>query len=183
MRHLIPLSLLTALAMACSGSMYTLPNPAPESEWVNVLATEKEDEQAKLKRTLAAKKAALDLYEALDTGRWDDAVALMSQETRNFLDEASGGQGAAAALESGKIELGDKAMQFRPTEVFFIDGLANIKDEVPGAPPEAETQRRKELYAISRDGRARKLVFIYEADAWRLHSPVLGDEPFTLGSE
>ena len=99
-----------------------------------------------------------------------DVLPLMSQETQAFFEDASNGAGAVAALETGELVVDGKTTPFDPVADLLIDDLRDLRDDFAGQ-SEAETPRRKELYAIAGDGRARKLVFIFEADAWRFHSP------------
>lgn len=122
-----------------------------------------------LSASLASKKVAIELYAALSDKKWPEALAMMSQETRNFLEDSSNGKGALGALEAGELAFAGQVARFRPAADFFIADLAGIKDALPNAPAENETKLRKELYAINSDGQARDL-FIYEADAWRFHS-------------
>src|SRR5690606_24493009 len=157
--------------------LYELTPPPPKDEWVDVNAVEEEDEEAKVRRFLDAKRAAIKVYGALQQGDWDTALENMSQETRSFLEDASGGEGAAVTLERRELLVSGQQVPFDPIADFFISDLADIRDEVPGQ-EEAETPRRKELYAVSREGEARKVLFIYEADRWVFHSPFVRTPTF-----
>lgn len=172
--HLLQAMFLLLLATGCGRALYALPDPPPDEEWTELGATATEDRQAATDRMLAAKRSAVSVYVALKGQKWDEALKLMSQDTRNFLDDASGGEGPEAALAKGELILGGQAASIRPADDFFIENMQEVRDDHPNAPAESETKNRKELYAIGRDGRARKIVMIFEADTWRLHSPFLG---------
>lgn len=159
------------LTMGC-GDIYTLPDAPPRESWVDLDAPEEEDEQAKLRRFLDAKRTAIKVYSALQKGDWDTVIDNVSQETRAFLEDGSGGAGARAALESGQLDIAGQQVDFDPAADFFIDDLQQIEDTLPGQ-EEDETTRRKELYVINSAGEARKVLFIYEGDQWVFHSPFL----------
>jgi hypothetical protein len=160
--------------LGCGPALYDLPPAPPKEQWISFSSADPEDKQGSVERFLASKKVAIELYAALSDKKWPEALAMMSQETRNFLEDSSNGKGALGALEAGELAFAGQVARFRPAADFFIADLAGIKDALPNAPAENETKLRKELYAINSDGQARKILFIYEADAWRFHSPFLG---------
>jgi hypothetical protein len=158
----------------CGRALYKLPDAPPKEQWEHLNADDVDDKQGSVERFLAAKRVAIDVYGALLEERWADALPLMSQETRNFLEDTSGGKGAVAALAAGELVLSGQVAKFRPPSDFFITEMVGLKDALPNAPTENETKLRKELYAVNARGQARKVLFIYEADGWRFHSPFLG---------
>jgi len=178
---LIALGLVVLLLPACGRSLYVLPPAPPESEWVDLNAPPEVDAQVELKRFFEARSVASKTYVALVNGDWDVAIANMSQETRNMLELMSDGKGATATLAKGVLMRQDgQAFKFDPAADFFLPNLQNFKDTIPNVPPEAENDKRKEIYAINGNGQARKLVFIFEEDAWRFHSPFLGSEIYKV---
>ncbi len=170
---------LTALSAACGPSIYTLPDPPPKDEWVDLQATEEESDEVRVRRFLDAKRVAISTYAALQSRDWDTALENMSQETRAFLQDASGNNDPASALERGELLVGDQTVTFDPVTDFFIDGLEDLRDEVSGQ-TESETLKRKEIYAVGRDGKARKVIFIVEGGAWRFHSPFIRTPTFSV---
>ena len=173
------LALTTLGATACGPGIYELPDPPPKDEWVDVHATEDESDEVRIRRFLDAKRVAISTYAALQSRDWDTALNNMSQETRAFLQDASGDNNPASALESGQLLVGDQTITFDPVADFFIAGLEDLRDEMPGK-TESETLKRKEIYAIGSDGKARKVVFIVEGEAWRFHSPFVRTPTFSV---
>jgi len=171
-RRLVPLvGLALVFSFGCS-DIYTLPDAPPRESWVDLDAPDEEDEQEKLRRFLDAKRTAITVYSAMQKGDWDTVVDNMSQETRAFLEDGSGGAGAKVALESGELDIAGQQITFDPATDFFIDDLQQIEDTLAGQ-VENETKRRKELFVINKSGEARKVLFIYEGDKWVFHSPFL----------
>jgi hypothetical protein len=171
---LVSALLASAGVAGCGRALYSLPDPPPREDWQNLNASDIDDRQGSVERFIAAKRVGVELYAALTAERWDEALEMMSQETRNFLEDASNGKGAAGALAAGELALGGQVTRFRPAADLFIADLVGLKDTLPNAPMESETKLRKELYAVNARGQARKVLFIYEADAWRFHSPFVG---------
>jgi hypothetical protein len=166
---LLCLSLWTLVG--CGPSLYELPAPPPADTWRAFDRQLEETEEERVRRFLAAKSAAIQAFAALQGGEFEEALGLMSQETRNFFEDSSGGRGALVVLQTGLIMVAGEESRFDPVADIFIEDLQDIRDDFGQS--EAETPRRKELYAISRSGKARKIVMIFEADGWRLHSPFL----------
>ncbi len=171
--------MLVLLLTACGGGLYDLPPAPPASEWVSFQEQREESDEERVRRFLDAKRAAIQIYAALAEGRWERAVELMSQETVAFFEDASNGAGAEAVLAAGVLSFGDEQIPFDPLVDLFIADLEDLRDEVEGQ-VEAETRRRKELFAISRQGQGRKIIMIYERDGWRLHSPFIRTPTFAV---
>lgn len=171
-RHAVVLPALVGLVTSACSGLYTLPDAPPREEWVDLGAAEPVDEQELVRRFLEAKRVAIAVYAAMRARDWATVLDNLSQETVAFLEDASGGAGAKAVLESGQLSIAGQSVEFDPAADFFIAELEQIEDEYPGQ-EESETPRRKELYVIDGSGRARKVVFILEADRWRFHSPFL----------
>ncbi len=166
----IAVALAALTTTACGPSIYTLPEPPPKDQWVDLNATEEESDEVRVRRFLDAKRVAISTYAALQNRDWKTALEHMSQETRAFLQTASADNDPAAALERGELHIDGQPVAFVPVEDFFIADLEDLRDDIKGE-TESETLKRKEIYAIGQDGKARKVIFILEAGAWRFHSP------------
>ena len=170
-RSLLALISLSALVLsACGPSLYSLPEPPPKEEWKETDDSVASPDEAAIKRFLDAKRVAIRIYSAMIDEDWDRVVDNMSQETRAFLEEASPSSDAKATLASKELQIDGETIPFDPISDFFIADLADIVDTLDGQ-QEEETEKRKELFVIGADNRARKVLFIYEEGTWRLHSP------------
>lgn len=172
LKNWLELTVLAAILASCGPSIYDLPVAPPKDEWVDSQDAIEEDEEVRIRRFLDSKRVAITVYGALQSKDWGKALDQMSQETQNFLENGAGDGVAATALESGVLKLNGKEEPFDVVGDFFVSNLEDIVDELEGQ-SENETTKRKELYALSRDGQARKIIFIYEAGAWKFHSPFI----------
>jgi len=175
MKHLqkwLEFAVLSLWLAACGPSLYDLPVAPPKDEWVDSQDAVEEDEEVLVRRFLDSKRAAITVYGALQSKDWDKALDQMSQETQNFLESSAPDGVAATALETGTLMVNGKEESFDVVGDFFVTNLEDIVDDLEGQ-AENETTKRKELYALSRDGQARKLIFIFEAGAWKFHSPFI----------
>ncbi len=165
----IYLTALFAVALAGCSKMYTLPDPPPQSEWVEA-EQPKEDPEVVARRVLDAKRAAIQCYAALASKKWERALELMSIETRQAFESAADGQGAAAVFEQGAVMLHGEKQAFDPIADVFIANLTDIRDEFGGR-TDKEGPSRHVYYAVDANGNAREIVLIHEEDQWRIHRP------------
>ena len=149
--------------------MYTLPDAPPESEW-KAPEQPKESQEELTKRFRDAKRAAIQCYAALADSKWSTALEWMSEETIQFYNTHSNGEGAESVFENGAIFIDGETKSFDPVGDVFIRGLTDIRDDFGGRVDD-EGKTRKVLYAISSSGQAREMVFIYENEKWRLDAP------------
>ncbi len=161
---------LASLASACA-SVYTLPPPAAQPETVSLIPGE--DERAKERLYLEARAAILRLNQLLASKRYREALGQMSQETRDFLTFTSPDPKAQVPAEitlaQGKLMLkGGQEIVIEPGAFLLAADLSNLKDSVEGQ-AEQETPRRKEIFAVQPDGKARRIVMIREGAQWVLH--------------
>lgn len=154
--------------------MYSLPDAPPQAEWKEVEKPKASPEEL-MKRFLDAKRAAIQCFAALADGNWVGALSWMSPNTVAYFETHSNGAGAAAALDEGKLYLGNEVVEFDPVGDVFIRDLADIRDEFAGR-EDNENETRMVLYAVSASGKARELVFIYENERWLLDSPAIKTE-------
>ena len=154
---------------ACGPSLYDLPAPPAQAQWKSVsLDPAAEERQAQL-RYLAARQAALSLYQALNEEDWETVWSMMSSETQNFLNFSAPDKNGKGTLAAGRLVLPDgSAVEFDALDLLMIKDMSRLEDEHQGM-SEAETEGRKELFAHSADGRVNKIIFIYETGGWRLH--------------
>ena len=166
---LIALSLALMTTSACGLGLYELPDPTPESEWASISLDPAEEERQAQRRYIAARQAALELYQALNEEDWESAWAMMSSETQDFLKFGSPNKDGKETLSSGRLVLPDGTpVEFDPVDLFMIKDMRRLEDEHQGS-AEAETEGRKELFAHSSDGRVNKVILIYEIGRWRVH--------------
>ena len=166
-------SVLWALALASSGcaTRYELPPPPPESERVSVQTAEKDDsEQAYLE----ARQVIVQLYSLLQQQRFQEASALLSQETKSFLTLNSESS-VEDVLAAGKISTENGLVDFDPVLSLLAPNLNQLVDSIDSE-EESETATRKELFAIHDSG-ATKIVVIKESGKWVLHRTRLNLEP------
>ncbi len=169
-RRLLGAALLAACAApACAPSIYTLPPPPPEAEWAAVSLVPGEDEKASQRRYIDARAAALELYAALKSKRWGEVWQQLSSETQAALAFAHPTQDGQAALSEGVLVYQDGArVAFDPMDAWMVPDLKTFEDQLPGE-QEAESDTRKEIFAVDRDGHHRKMIMILEAGEWKLH--------------
>jgi hypothetical protein len=159
-----------AAGWGCADTLYVLPDPPPEGERRSVSLIPGEDERLKEQDYIAARASALKLYQLLSTKRFEEAIGLMSQETRDFLVFVSpGDKNALTTLEEGKMKFPDGTLVVAdPVEVLLSADMSDLKDEVEGE-EEQEGVRRKEIWAQSEGKKPRKIVMIKEGGKWVLH--------------
>ena len=165
---------------ACGPSLYELPDPPPREAWRHHSLNPAEDEERSHQNFLAAQDAVLSFLEALDEQRHEDAYRLLSNETRILLDDLSPAGRGESVLEDGQIERNGDAYRLDPVDLFVIADLQELVDLQSGR-EEAETYRRKEIYAVSGSGDVHHLVLIFEEDGWRLHRPSIALTPGSPG--
>jgi hypothetical protein len=168
--------LILPLSLALSGcyDLYALPDPPPADQWTQAGLDPTQDEVNQERDALDARKAALALYEKLSAGALEEAWALLSTETHNFLTFGNPDGDGLKALGEGSLTLpGGEPERFDPVDLFLVRDLQRLDDEHPDFPQEAETTHRKELYAISADARVHKVVLIREEGQWRVHRTAL----------
>lgn len=169
--HLLTLLLIvTTLTPSCAQDLYVLPAPPAPSERRSVSLIPGEEERKREQEYLQARASILKLYQLLSAKRFDEALNFMSQETRDFLAFVSPrDKNPAVTLVEGRLVLKDGTnLQIEPVSFLLAADLSKLQDEVEGR-QEQESARRKEIYAIQRDGKARRIVMILEGGKWVLH--------------
>ena len=170
------LALMVCIITAVPGCtrMYTLPDAPPEQEWT--AAPKKEVSQEELtRRFLDAKRAAIQCFAALADRNWVGAMAWMSARTVTYFDVHSASGGAAGAFDAQTLMIDGAEVSFDPVADIFIGSLADIRDDFGGREDD-ESEFRKVLYAVSRTGEARAMVFVYEDERWKLDAPFVRSE-------
>ncbi len=160
---------LVAGLCACN-SLYALPDPPSAGEWSQSSLVPGQDDRDDATRYIAARTAALKLYQALSDEDWDAAWELLSAETQNFLDYVAVDGNGKNALASGRLKFpGGEEVNFEPVSLFLVTNMRKLEDDAPDQ-TQAETANRKEIFAFStEDDEVKKIVLIYEAGAWRVH--------------
>ena len=175
---LIAVLLGLANVFACGPGLYDLPTPPPQAQWTSVSLTPGAEEQRAAKNFLEASAIAMDLFSAFSDENWEDAWALLSEETKSTLNYGNPDGDGINVLKTGQFELagetGKSTFRLEPVRHFFVEELMRFEDEVAGN-PESETNRRKEIYALSRSGDNKKVVLIYEAGGWKVHKTTFGE--------
>lgn len=162
------------LILACCAAqgcvkMYTLPDPPPKAEWVDI-ALANEDPEIRAKRMTNAKRALLQCYGALTAKKWDKALGCMSEDTLRAISAASDGAGPEAVFESGMVSIRGEKQVFDPVGDVFITGLSDIRDDF-GTREDVENTTRHVFYAVDASGNAREIVMILEDDQWVIDRP------------
>lgn len=158
--------LFIALIALAACSPYALPDPPPETERGAVTLNPSEAQRESTERFAEARRTILSLYETLETADWEAASALLSHETKLLLGQGDASQ-ASAALASGRVTVEGASYDFDPLTLFLIPSPDAFEDDWEEA-EQHETSRRKEVFIVSGED-SRRVVVIYEADAWRLH--------------
>jgi hypothetical protein len=170
--HLPALLVIVALAASSWGcnSLYALPDPPVAGEWTQTSLVPGQDDRDDATRYIAARTAALKLYQALNDEDWDAAWELMSAETQNFLNYVAVDGNGKNALAVGRLKFpGGEEVDFEPVALFLVVNMRKLDDDAPGQ-SQAETANRKEIFAFSTDDEeAKKVVLIFEGGAWRIH--------------
>ena len=163
---------------ACNGcvKMYTLPDPPPKENWVDI-ALANEDPEIKAKRKIEAQKAAIQCYAALSTRNWTKAMSYMSDRTIKLLKEASEDGAPETVFSSGTAIIDGQKQVFDPVGDVFITGLSDIRDEF-GDHQDVENTTRHVFYAVNASEQAREIVMILEDEKWvidmaQLYSPII----------
>lgn len=172
--------LLAGLISGCGPNLYDLPDPPPRDEWHRHSLNPADDEAAYLQNFLSAKDTVVTFVEAMEDERWEDAYRLLSNETRLLLDNLSPSGRGETVLENGRIQRDDQEYVVDALDLFVIRDVIDIVDQ-HDHDREAETYRRKEIYAVNSSGDAHHLVVIYEEGAWRIHKPEIDLTPGAPG--
>jgi hypothetical protein len=172
--------LLVGWLSGCGPNLYELPDPPPRDEWRRHSLNPADDEVVYLQNFLSAKDTVLTFVEALEDERWEDAYRLLSNETRLLLDDLSPSGRGETVLENGRIQRGDNEYLVDALDLFVIRDLVDIVDQ-HDREREAETYRRKEIYAVDSNGEAHHIVVIYEEGGWRIHKPEIDLTPGAPG--
>jgi hypothetical protein len=171
---------LVSLGAAGCASLYRLPEPPPREAWARHSLSPTQNRDRSAERYAEARTALFSFLDALASERWDDAYSALSNETRILLDDlATDGRGESV-LATGDLRRGDAAYEVDVIDLFVISELARVEDDWNDQ-PEAESYRRKELWAIDRNGDAHRVILIYESDAWRIHKPDIDLTPGAPG--
>ena len=176
-RTLIALFATLWVSSACSGPLYQLPEPLAESEARDISMDRSAERERDAARFVEARRARLSLYEALGASVWDAAAALLSQETRVLLSGGGAGD-VATALATGQLVLNNTRYSFDPVDLLLMDAPQEMLDNLPGE-EDVETDRRKVIHLMNRDGDTRAVVLIFEGSAWRVHVPAMPRERVT----
>lgn len=150
---------------ACT-RMYTLPDPPPESEWVNANPVQESPEE-KMKRYLDAKRAAIQCFAALADSHWTQALSWMTDDTAEFLRKNAPNGDIIAAFDEKKLIIDGVEQPFDPVADVFISGLVDIRDEF-GHIDDTEDENTKILYAVDKNGAARPITLIRENERWKV---------------
>jgi hypothetical protein len=168
LQNIIICAALTALC-ACGPGLYDLPGPPASHEWKSVSLDPAQEQRQAEQRYLASRQAALKLYQALNEEDWETVWSMLSSETQNFLNFSAPDKDGKASLSRGRLVLPDGSnFDFDALDLLMIKDMSRLEDQYEGM-EEAETEGRKELFALSADGSVNKVVFIYETGAWRVH--------------
>lgn len=182
MKPLVALIAAASLTLGAAGcaSLYRLPEPPPRESWARHSLSPTQDRDRSAERYADARTALFAFLDALASERYDDAYNALSNETRILLDDLAADGRGESVLATGALRRGDADYQVDVVDLFAIADLARIEDDWNDQ-PEAESYRRKELWAIDRAGAAHRVVLIYESDAWRIHKPDIDLTPGAPG--
>jgi hypothetical protein len=159
--------MLAFAASACASNPYQLPPPPPRDEWIDDAVDPKADERRREMLYLEARTSLLGLFNLLSNQRYEEASAMVSAETRDFLTR--GGQDEFTdVLAAGKLALGNgEVVEIDPVSTLVAPDLTGMVDTVDGI-GENETDARKELF-VPVDGGYLRIVMIKEGGNWVLH--------------
>lgn len=172
--------LLVVSVPACRGSLYTLPDPPPREDWQRHSLNPAEDEERNERNFRAAQDAVISFSEAMRDQRYSDAYEVLSNETRILLDDLSPSGRGEDVLATGALEREGVEYQVDPVDLFVIHDLVDLVDEQPHE-MEAETYRRKEVWAIGADGAVHRVIVIDEGNGWHIHKPQIELTPGAPG--
>ncbi|MCB9531085.1 MAG: hypothetical protein H6698_01550 [Myxococcales bacterium] len=150
--------------------VYRLPDPPPREAWAHVEIDPSAARVQSDEAFTAARRVLVSLYEAAGAGEWATFAEGLSAETRVTL---GGGNAANAesALAAGRVTVGGREWAFEPIGLLLPPNPTGFSDTRAGE-HEEESARRKEVFVESGD-EARRVVMIWEGDAWRVHVPRL----------
>ena len=164
------LLLLMSVLSACPGPLYELPDPPAVPREVSLYPGE--EQRARERDYVAARGVVIRISGLLNSKRYEEALELMSAETKDMLEYLSpkrGEEGAAVhALSEGTLMLGGAPRQVDVVELLVGSDLSEIEDAVEGV-EEQETLQRKEIFVITEDKEPRRLVVIKQGGDWVLH--------------
>jgi hypothetical protein len=169
-KYVFPMLLACILVNGCV-KLYTLPDPPPKEEWVDI-ALENEDPEIKAKRILDAKKAAIQCLGALVSKNWSKALSYMSDNTQAALMAASGSQGPESVFQEGIALVNGEKRAFDPVGDVFITNVVDIRDEFADR-KDVENTTRHVFYAVDASENAREIIMILEDGKWVLDKPQL----------
>jgi len=167
-----PLVLLLAVAVApaCGGAVYTLPEPPPPTEQTDVVLNPAAERRALDEAYTDARRAVVGLYEAAGALDWTRFYAGLSEATQQALSAASADGDGAAVLASGTLGGAASDTRFDPIAALLLAVPTRFSDTRDGE-EERETLSRKVIYVETATD-ARTLVVVREGDTWRLHDPL-----------
>jgi len=151
------------LLIGCSNP-YQLPDPPPPEERVS--QTEGNDVKESEQNYLEVRATIIQLYNLLEQQRYQEAVALLSKETQDFLTYRSESS-PEAVLAEGKMIVEEQVVEFRPVHMLLASNISQLVDALPNV-EEQETSNRKEVFAVTEEG-AIRIVMIKESGKWVLH--------------
>ena len=170
-----------AFLLSCGPSLYDIPEPPPREQWRRHSLNPADTDARSQQNFFAAQDSLLSFVEAMDQERYDDAYDLLSNETRILLDDLSPTGLGEDVLETGEIRRDETDYRVNAMDLFAIADLSDIVDEPTDGRSEAETYRRKEIYAIGADGNVHHIVLIFEENEWRIHHPDIDLTPGAPG--
>jgi len=181
LKHAAPLiAAFSLLLVTACNSLYQLPDPPPRDSWQRHSLSPAQDDARSAERYEAALAQLQDFIAALEGERWEDSYAMLSNETRILLDDLATEGLGETVLSTGRVEREGVEYQVDALDLFVISGYERFEDTW-GDEEESETYRRKEIWAISSDGTAHRVVMILEEDTWRLHKPSIDLTPGAPG--
>lgn len=153
--------------IACKGpDLYVLPAVSGVEE---AEPTQSEAEPEPDRRFEGARAAVMQLHSLLSAKRFDEALELMSYETRDALAISSPNGQPDTALATGRLHLsGGREVAFNPVDYLLAEDVSDLRPAIEGVEVH-ETERRKVVFAVQPLGEIRQIVMIKEGDQWVLH--------------
>lgn len=171
------LLVLLTLGVGCRAGLYSLPSPPPAEKQRDVSLIPGEEQRQAEQLYLDARARVMELNNLLSTNRYQEAVELLSLETRDWLESMGGGAPAAEVMAAGKLKLpSGEVVEFDPVSTLLAGDVSKLTDAIDGV-DEHETENRKEIFATLPSGKIQKVVLISEGGQWVLHRTRL-PEPF-----
>lgn len=166
--RIYPVLAVAIIIASCASNIYELPPPPEDAEGSETSLAPRVEEEASQNENSAARSAVLEAFNLLSTQRYDEAVELMSQETRAFLTHGTDAS-AAEVLARGELVLpSGRRVEFEPSTFFVASDVQTLEDDIDGV-EQRETDRRREYFAVSADGTPHRVVTIKQGDRWVLH--------------